>query len=484
MTSTAQPDGQDGSPLDAVLACIDARTPETLDDLVTLLRIPSISAEADRRADCLQAAQWIADALAEIGFDTWIDTTHGAPVLTASHPGPGDGSGPQVMFYGHYDVQPAADGPDWDGPPFEPAIIDGPSGHRIRARGASDNKGQVLSWLAALRAFVEVNGLPPVPVSVLVEGEEEIGSPSLAAVLADWGSRTRPDVVLAIDASQWDRDTPAIVTNLRGMLYVQLDVEAATCDLHSGLYGGVAVNPLDVVAGIVAGLHDADRRVTLAGFYDGVTPVRAAERVRLAALGFDTARFLDAVGLTVARGEAGHGDLERLWLRPTAEVNGLWGGYSGPGAKTVIPASAHAKLSFRLVEGQDPDAVLDMFRSHVAAHLPPGARSAVQVLSATPAASCAHDSAGLRLAAAALAAEFGRPPVLTGSGGTLPVFGALRRQFGAEVLLYGWALEEDNAHGPNESFDLAGLERGARVHARLLWGLQGRTDLRGTADGK
>jgi acetylornithine deacetylase/succinyl-diaminopimelate desuccinylase-like protein len=459
------------SPLGEVLAHLDAQADGAVGRLQDIIRIPSVSADPARRDDCRRAAEWVAGELAALGFAVGLRDTGGQPAVVGHHPGPPDGGGrPRALFYSHYDVQPADPVGLWHSDPFEPLLTEGPHGRRLFARGASDNKGQLVSWIEALRAFVAVTGGLPLPVSVLVEGEEEVGSPNLRPFVAAHRDELAADVALANDASMWAIDTPALVTRLRGMLYTQLDIRAAAQDLHSGLYGGLVVNPLDLLAGILAALHDGERKVAIPGFYDGVEEVADAERARLGALGFDTAGYLADVGLAHPFGEAGRSTLERIWTRPTAEVNGIWGGYAGPGSKTVIPAEAHAKVSFRLVPGQDPAAVAEAFRRFVAARLPPDARAEVTVISASPATIVPADSPYVALAAEALGAEFGRPAVLAGSGGTLPVMGAFAA-LGIPALLYGWAQNDDNPHSPNEKFELSAFAKGMRCHARLLAGL-------------
>lgn len=469
----ADPSGADPR-TDAVLAALDVAEADTLARTLDFLRIPSVSAQPAHAGDCRRAAAWLRDELAAIGFDAAVRETAGHPCVVARHPGPAAGAAagaaaaPRVLYYGHHDVQPAEPLAAWSSPPFEPRLVEGPRGPRLVGRGAVDDKGQVMEWLSALRAWHAVAGGPPVPVTVLVEGEEEVGSPNLDAFLAANAAELRADVAVVSDTNMWDFDTPAITTRLRGMLYTEVLLSGGARDLHSGLYGGSAANPPRLLARILADLHDADGRVALPGFYDGVRDPPAATRAAWDALGFDEAAFLAGVGLSVPSGERGLGALDRLWARPTAECNGLWGGYAGEGAKTVIARACGAKVSFRLVPGQDPAAVADALRAHVAARLPADVSGEVRVLSAAPAVEVPEASPFVAAARAALREEFGREPVLVGGGGSIPVVESLRRVLGLDAVLMGFGLDDDGVHGPDEKFEWACLARGARAHARLL----------------
>jgi len=457
--------------LDPVLARLDAARSSTEALLFELLRIPSISAQPDHAQDCARTAERLAVELRAIGYDVSIDPTAGHPVVRAHHEG--TAPGPHVLFYGHYDVQPPEPMEPWTSPPFEPRVLEGPLGRRVVARGSADDKGQVMTWLAALRAWHEVAGGPPVPVSVLIEGEEEVGSRNLDAYLAANAERYRADVAVISDTSMWRIDTPAITTSLRGMAYCEVTVSGASSDLHSGLYGGAALNPLNVLTRVLGKLHDERGRVTIPGFYDGIEEPSAAELEGWRGLGFDEATFLGAVGLSEGSGEQDRSALERLWARPTADINGIWGGYQGPGSKTVIARQAHAKMSFRLVPGQDPGAIAAAFERFVEAALPRDARASFQRYGTSPGFRLAADGPYMRAAREALQAEYGRPAALIGGGGSIPVVQTLKRQLGIDSLLVGFGLEDDGLHGPNEKFELECLHRGARSHARLLDALAG-----------
>ncbi|MGI4975641.1 MAG: dipeptidase [Janthinobacterium lividum] len=461
--------------LDGVLRHLDAALEPATARLVEFLRIPSVSAQRDHDDDCARAAEWARGQLAAIGFAAAVHPTAGQPIVLARHDGPGDkglGDGPHVLFYGHYDVQPAEPLAPWTSPPFEPAVVDGPHGRRVVARGAVDDKGQSLMWLEALRAWHEVAGSPPVRVTVLLEGEEEVGSPNLEAFLSEHRDALAADVAVISDTGMWDIDTPAITTRLRGLAYTQLTVRGPARDLHSGMYGGSAPNPITALAHILARLHDADGRVAIPGFHDGVAEPSPAQLEEWRTLGFDEAAFLGGIGVAAPASppsaERGRGGLERLWARPTAEVNGIWGGYQGPGSKTVIPAEAGAKVSFRLVPGQDPDRIVALFRDFAAAHAPPGTTTTLEAYSGSPGFEVASGSRWVAAARGALSAEFGRPAVLIGSGGSIPVVEQLRRVLGIDSLLVGFGLEDDQVHGPDEKFELRCLHAGMRSHARLL----------------
>lgn len=456
---------------DAVLAHIEATLDDARERWFEFLRIPSVSAQPAHAADCGRAAAWVRDQLAAMGFDAALHDTPGHPVVLGRHPGPG-GNAPHLLFYGHYDVQPAEPLELWTHPPFDPALSDGPHGPRVVARGAVDDKGQVMMWLEALRAWHAVHGTLPVRVTALIEGEEEVGSPNLDRFLAEHADALRGDVTVISDTGMWDIDTPALTTRLRGLAYMQVVVRAANRDLHSGIFGGSALNPINLLTHILGELHDADGRVQLPGFYDGVREVPQSLQGDWAALGFDEAGFLGGIGLSVPSGERGRTGLERLWARPTADVNGIWGGYAGPGAKTVIAAEAGAKVSFRLVPGQDPAAVVRSFHDFVQARLPADARAEITG-DASPGVEVPADSRFVQAAQEALAEEYGRPAVLIGSGGSIPVVGSMRRLLGMDSVLMGFGLDDDQVHSPNEKFEWRCFHKGLRSHARLLGKLAG-----------
>ena len=454
------------APLQAVLDHIEAGLGETRARWFDLLRIPSVSAQPVHGADCAAAAAWLCRELAAIGFDAKVMPTAGHPVVLAHHAG--TQPGPRLLYYGHYDVQPAEPLDLWTSPPFEPVLSEGPNGLRISARGAVDDKGQVMMWLEALRGWHAVAGGPPCPVTVLIEGEEEVGSLNLEPFLAEHRAVLACDIAIISDTGMWDVNTPAVTTRLRGLVYTELTLRAAERDLHSGLFGGSALNPINALTHILGDLHDADGRIQLPGFYDGIAEPSPAQAAQWEAMGFDEAAFLGGVGLSSPVGERGRPALERMWARPTADINGIWGGYAGAGSKTVIAAEASAKVSFRLVPGQDPAAVFTAFQQFVAERTPPDARVSFELFGTAPGIEIPTDSRWVQAARAALADEYGRPAVLMGSGGSIPVVESMRRLLGVDSLLVGFGLADDQVHSPNEKFDWVCFHHGLRSHARLL----------------
>jgi acetylornithine deacetylase/succinyl-diaminopimelate desuccinylase-like protein len=453
--------------IDALLGHIDSELSAARDRLFAWLRIPSVSADPAHAKDCRSAAAWLRDELAGLGFSASIRETTGHPVVLAHHPGPG-GDAPHLLFYGHYDVQPADPLELWTSPPFEPALAEGPRGQRIVARGAVDDKGQTMLWLEAFRAYHAVTGGLPVRVTVLVEGEEEVGSPSLSEFLAANRDELRADVVVISDTGMWDAATPAITTRLRGSTYIEVGLRVAGRDLHSGLFGGSAQNAANVLARVLGDLHDSEGHIQVPGFYDGVEPLSAELLESWNRLNFDESAFLGRMGLRTPAGEKGRSTLERLWARPTADVTGMWSGYTGPGAKTVIPAEAHAKVSFRLVPGQDPAAVVEGFRQFVAARLPPEAEATYNVLFQGRGLEIPSESRWVRAASVALEAEYDRKPVMMGSGGSIPVVEMMKDVLGLDSLLVGFGLNDDQVHSPNEKFEMVCFHKGQRAHVRLL----------------
>jgi acetylornithine deacetylase/succinyl-diaminopimelate desuccinylase-like protein len=459
------------SSLPAVLDAIDAGLDATRERLFALLSIPSVATDPAHAEDCRRAAEWIAADLAASGFAAAVRETGGRPVVLAHHPGPKGDAGanaPHLLYYGHYDVQPPDPVALWKSPPFSPTLVEGPHGPRIVARGAVDDKGQVMTFLAAFRAWHEAAGSLPVRATVLIEGEEEIGSPNLEPFLAAEREKLAADVAVITDTGMWNIDTPALTTRLRGLAYTEITLKGPNRDLHSGMYGGEALNPINALTRILGDLHDAAGRVRIPGFYDDVSPLDPATARQWAGLDFDEKAFLRAIGLSHPAGEKNFSGLERLWSRPTADLNGIWGGYSGPGSKTVIPSEASAKLSFRLVPAQDPEKIVDGLRRFLAARAPEDATIEVKTFSAGRAIEVGLDKPFVNAARAALADEYGRAPVMMGCGGSVPVVESLARTLGMDSLLMGFGLEDDQVHSPNEKFELRCLHKGARSQARLL----------------
>jgi acetylornithine deacetylase/succinyl-diaminopimelate desuccinylase-like protein len=454
--------------LDYVLDHVDANLASSRANLFDLLRIQSISAQPAHAADCAKAAEWWRGQLTGLGFQASVRPTAGHPVVVGHLTGPGDYRGPHILFYGHYDVQPVDPLSLWHSDPFDPQLVDGPRGKRYVARGAVDDKGQTLMFLEALRAWYIAGGGIPARITVLIEGEEEVGSANLDPFLRANKADLAADVALISDTGMWDVETPAITTRLRGMTYAEVTLKAANRDLHSGLYGGSALNPINALTKILGELQDENGRIQLPGFYDKVLPVSNSQRAQWDALGFDETAFLGDIGLTAPVGERGYSPLERLWARPTADINGIWGGYIGAGSKTVIASEASAKVSFRLVSNQDPDEVMQQFRQFVTARLPTGAAASFAEFSRAPGIEVNVDSPHVRAALAALGEEYGKPALLMGSGGSIPVVTSLRSILGVDSLLMGFGLDDDQVHSPNEKFEEACFHHGIRSHVRLL----------------
>ncbi|WP_205963435.1 M20/M25/M40 family metallo-hydrolase [Roseicella aquatilis] len=452
--------------LDEVLAHIDTNLEPALQRLFTLLRIRSISTDPAYAAECRACAEWHAKDLASIGFDAAVRDTPGHPMVVAHDRRAG---GPSALFYGHYDVQPVDPLELWDHDPFEPMLADLPDGSRIiKGRGASDDKGQVMVFIEACRAWKAVTGSLPIPVSILLEGEEESGGVNLPPFLRQHAAELRADIGLICDTNMWDAHTPAIQTMLRGLCGEEVFIHAASRDLHSGFYGSAAANPNRVLARILADLHDADGRVTLRGFYDGVPELPEALRTDWDTLGFDPKAFLGEIGLSVPAGEQGRSALEMIWSRPTAEINGMGGGYQGEGFKTVIPAVASAKVSFRLVFDQDPHRIRAAFREHVRARLPADCRAEFKEHGSGSAIRFPIEDPAFAKAREALTAEWGKPAVFIAGGGSIPVTAELKQALGMDVILAGFALEDDRIHSPNEKYNGTSFHKGMRSWARIL----------------
>src|SRR4051794_24999005 len=409
-----------------VLDRVEANLDSARERWFSLLRIPSISAQPAHAADCGTAAEWLRDLLSDMGFKAGVHATEGHPIVLGQHPGPG-GNAPHLLFYGHYDVQPPEPLELWTSPPFEPTVVDGPHGKRVVARGAVDDKGQTMMWIEALRAWHQVTGSLPVQATVLIEGEEEVGSKNLKPFVDANREKLAAHVAVISDTGMWDIDTPAVTTRLRGNVYTQVTLRAANRDLHSGMYGGSALNPINALTRILGQLHDERGRIQVPGFYDGVAEIPDSLRKQWDALHFDEAAFLGGIGLSHPAGEQDRSPLERLWARPTADICGIWGGYQGPGSKTVIAAEAGAKVSFRLVPGQDPHAIAEGFRRFLRERAPADAKVELEVFSGGPGIEIAQDGPFVRAAQDALADEFGRPAVLIGCGGSIPVVETFHR---------------------------------------------------------
>ncbi|WP_328861675.1 dipeptidase [Streptomyces sp. NBC_00306] len=438
-----------------------------LDDLAEWLRIPSVSAQPDRAADVRRSADWLAAKLLETGFpvaEVW--PTAGAPAVFAEWPA-GDPDAPTVLVYGHHDVQPAAREDGWHSDPFEPVTVDG----RLYARGAADDKGQVFFHTLGVRAHLAATGrtAPAVNLKLLIEGEEESGSPHFRELVEAEAARLAADVVIVSDTGMWSETTPTVCTGMRGLADCEIELYGPDQDIHSGSFGGAVPNPATVAARLVAALHDADERVTVPGFYDDITPLTDAERELFAELPFDEAAWLRTAKSHGTLGEAGYSTLERIWARPTAEVNGIGGGYQGPGGKTIIPASAQLKLTFRLVAGQDPDKIEVAVSQWLASQVPAGIRYDVTFGASTRPCLTPLDHPALQSVARAMSRAFdGQKILFTREGGSGPA-ADLQDVLEAPVLFLGISVPSDGWHAPDEKVEIDLLLKGVETTAHL-WG--------------
>ncbi|SEW21510.1 Acetylornithine deacetylase/Succinyl-diaminopimelate desuccinylase [Aliiroseovarius sediminilitoris] len=452
--------------LGPVLDRIDADLPDAIDRLLALLRIPSISTDPAYAVECQKAADWLVDDLKTVGFQADKRQTPGHPMVVAHADGPADT--PHLMFYGHYDVQPVDPLDLWDTPPFEPALEDTPAGKVIRGRGSSDDKGQLMTFVEACRAWTAVHGSLPARISLFFEGEEESGSPSLIPFMEENKDELTTDIALICDTGLFESKTPAIITQLRGMTCEDFTITGPDRDLHSGMYGGVAMNPIRILTRALADLHDDTGRITLPGFYDGVEELSDEIRAQWQGLGFDHVKFLADVGLKHPAGEQDRMPIEMLWSRPTCDVNGIWGGYTGDGFKTVLPSKASAKVSFRLVGKQDPDAIRKTFRAYLEDRLPDGFTIEYRTEKGAPAAQVSTDNPMFEQARKALTDEWGIPAAFAGCGGSIPIAGYFKDILGVDAMLIGFGKDDDNIHSPNEKYDLESFHKGIRSWARIL----------------
>lgn len=451
--------------LDATLARIDQDLDASVERLMELVRIPSISTDPAYAADCQTAADWMVADLARLGVDAEARQTDGHPMVV----GHIDGDGPHLLFYGHYDVQPVDPLELWDRDPFDPALEETPTGKVIRGRGASDDKGQMMTFIEACRAWKAVHGSLPCKITFLLEGEEESGSPSLVPFLEKYRDElSQPDIALVCDTGMFDRQTPAITTMLRGLMGEEITITGPDKDLHSGGYGGPAANPIRVLAKVLAGLHDAEGRVTLPGFYDGVSELPEEIARQWEALGFDADGFLGGVDLSHPAGETGRSALEMIWSRPTCEFNGITGGYTGAGFKTVLPSKASAKVSCRLVGDQDPHKIRDSLRAYVRSMLPPDCTVEFHEHGSGKAGHMSTDDPMFEKARLALSDEWPKPAAFIGCGGSIPITTLFQEILGLESMLIGFAQDDNQVHSPNEKYDLESFHKGQRSWARVL----------------
>ncbi|AFR25969.1 dipeptidase [Bartonella quintana] len=453
--------------LDKVLTHLDANIEKNLERLFSFLRFQSISTDSAYKDECRKAADWLVEDLKSIGFEASRRDTPGHPIVVGHHPGPSDEC-LHVLFYGHYDVQPVDPLSLWEDDPFTPSLKEREGEEVICARGASDDKGQFMTFIEACRAFKKETGQLPVRVTVLCEGEEESGSPSLVPFLKANRNEFKADCALVCDTSMWDADTPSVSVTLRGMFAEEIIITAANCDLHSGYFGGAAANPIRILAKVLASLHDENNRVTIPGFYDGVeeTPPQILQSWNV--LNCNAENFLGPIGLSIPAGEKGRSILELIWARPTAEINGISGGYEGEGIKTVIASQASAKVSFRLVHKQDPEKIRQAFRDYVRSLIPADCTVAFKEHGASPAIQLPYDSPFIEAAKDALSQEWSNPALLTGIGGSIPIVADFQSILDMETVLVGFALADDRIHSPNEKYNLKSFHKGQRSWVRIL----------------
>ncbi|SLN62099.1 Succinyl-diaminopimelate desuccinylase [Roseovarius litorisediminis] len=451
--------------LDAILSRIDDQLPNATERLLELLRIPSISTDPAYSEPCQHAADWLVADLQSIGINAEKRMTPGHPMVV----GHVDGPGPHLLFYGHYDVQPVDPLSLWKSDPFDPKVEDTAAGKVIRGRGASDDKGQLMTFVEACRAYKDVTGALPCRITFFFEGEEESGSPSLIPFMTENAAELSADIALICDTSMVSPGVPSIASQLRGMLKDEFTLHGPRIDLHSGHYGGPGLNPLRELARIVASFHDDQGRVAVEGFYEGVHEVPDDLLRQWENSGFDEKTYLNSVGYTQPHGEQGYSTLVQQWARPTLEINGLWGGYQGAGSKTVIPAEAHCKLTCRLVGDMDPDALRHKVRAHVEARLSPDARVEWDNnLEGSKAAVMNTARPEFELARQALSDEWNRDAVLVGMGGSIPIAGFFKDILGLDSMLIGFANEDDAIHSPNEKYNIESFHKGMRSWARIL----------------
>ena len=445
---------------------VESHAHEFLDDLKQWLAIPSISADPDRHGDVRRSAWWLAGHLRTAGFPVAeVLDTQGLPAVFAEWPA-ADPRAPVALVYGHHDVQPAEPLPEWNSPPFEPVESDG----RLYARGASDDKGQVLFHSLGVRACLAASGAaaPPVTIKLLIEGEEESGSEHFAELLRQRREQLACDVIVISDTTMWAADVPSMCTGMRGLAEAEVTLTGPSRDLHSGSFGGAVPNPLHAMASLLAGLHDEQGRVTLPRFYDKVLSISQEERDLLARLPFDQQEWLAEAGHSrAAYGEAGFSTLERIWARPTAEVNGMWGGHTGPGGKTIIPKAAHAKISFRLVADQNPADVGAALGEYVRSRTPDGITATVTVAPGVRPCRSPINSPAVQAGRRAMQRAFGREVLCTKEGGSGPE-ADLADILAAPLVFVAVGLGSDQIHAPNEKIDISLLLRGAEVSA-YLW---------------
>jgi acetylornithine deacetylase/succinyl-diaminopimelate desuccinylase-like protein len=432
------------------------------EDLFEFLRIPSVSADSQHKEDTARAADWVAQQFDQLGFQTERIETSGHPIILSRSPRV-EGA-PTALVYGHYDVQPPDPLAEWISPPFEPTVRDG----NVYARGATDDKGQMLTHLKSAQAWIKVKNSLPLNLIYLIEGEEEVGSEHLEHFIESSQEDLACDCVVISDTSQFAPGQPAITYGLRGIAYYELRLSGPSQDLHSGTFGGAVTNPANALAMLLAKLVDSNGKIQIPGFYDAVVPLTTREREGFQALSFSEQRFQDLVGVKATSGESGFSTLERRCVRPSYDINGIWSGYQGEGAKTVLPAKAGAKFSFRLVPDQDPQVISRQLEGFLQEHLPAGITMELIDLHGAPGVVVPLDSPYVEASARAIEHGFGTPPVYVREGGSIPIVSAFTNFLRADSLLLGWGQNDDNTHSPNEKFNLSDYHRGIRTSA-CLW---------------
>lgn len=452
--------------LNQVLQSIEARRQQSVEELKDFLKIPSVSTKPEHKPDLVRCAEWVAAKLRAARLDARVMPTGGHPVVLAKNEHrPGR---PTVLFYGHYDVQPPEPLDKWTTPAFEPTVRKTEAGtDAIFARGAVDDKGQVWAHVEAITQWQQKGGGVPVNLTMLIEGEEECGSDNLDRFIKEHKSDLKADIALISDTGQFARSVPAITYGLRGLVYSEVFLTGPSHDLHSGMYGGAVPNPANALCELLATLHDKDGRVNIPGFYDDVVPLTASERADWAKLPLDEQAYMKNLDVPSLNGEAGYTTLERCWGRPTCDINGMTSGYQGHGAKTIIPSTASAKVSMRLVPSQDPAKIVEAFETTLRQRVAKNVKIEFARHGGSPASIVPREGKAMQLAVEAVKAGFGKAPTLIREGGSIPVVGLIKRELGIDTLLVGFGLPDDRIHSPNEKFDLDALYCGTRTAAVL-----------------
>ena len=457
--------------IEPVLADADANLDANIERLFEFLRIPSLSADPAYKPHVIKAANWICNELKGLGCDASVRETPGCPMVVAHYSPPGANAKTlHALFYGHYDVQPADPLELWSSPPFDPVRKKDKDGvERMYGRGTADDKGQLMTFVEAARSYIRVHGQLPIKATFLIEGEEESGSPSLVPFLKAHAQELKCDIAFICDSNMWDAKTPAITTRLRGMVREEVTVKGPALDLHSGLYGGPAMNPIRALTRMISLLHDKNGKVTIPGFYDDVADLPKATQKQWQQLKFSEKKFLGDVGLKSAAGEKGKSVLEQIWSRPTAEVNGMWGGYLGAGTKTVIPSEAHAKFTFRLVSKQQPKKILKAFQTFAKANMLGDAKITFSGSGGgSPASEVSESNPYIQKSAKALRDEWKRDTVLMGSGGSIPIVRYFKDVLKMDSVLVGFGLNDDAIHSPNEKYNVSSFAHGIRSWIRIM----------------